>query len=107
MKINANVSIKVSTLAAEIHDCGAYLRRNFSRDDLTENGSDFAGTDCRLQVQDDCWQFHSGSSDYDQDHRGAWGCSSVPFACTWREAREIARDLLDQVLDDIAMNSAE
>jgi hypothetical protein len=105
MKITKNVSIKIATLAAEIHDCGQYLKRNFSREDLTEKGEEFSGTDCRLQVQGGSWTLHTGSADYDQDHRGSWGCSSIPFACTWKEAREIARDLIDQVLEDIAMNA--
>lgn len=101
------VSIRVSVLAAEIHDCGQYLKRNFSAQDLAESGTDFIGTDCRLQVQDGGWQLHTGSADFDQDHRGAWSCASIPRGCTWKEAREIARDLLNDCAESASQMGDE
>lgn len=52
----------------------------------------------RLQVYEDgAWAIRVGSSDYDQDHRGFWGCSIVPG--TRFNSTEIARDLLSQCRD--------
>lgn len=54
----------------------------------------------RLQIHDDgTWSVHTGDSQYDQDHRGHWGNTSVP----WSDDSEglpdweaVADDLLDQ-----------
>lgn len=97
MKING-VKISVQTLAAQIHDEGAYLKRSFEKKELQDDPSDpdsFAGTDARLQVHAGSWLLRTGDSSFDQDHRGSWGCSSIPWGCTWKEAREIARELLN------------
>lgn len=92
------VNISLAQVAAELHAQGQYLKDNFSKEDLTEHGSDFSGTDVRLQVSEDGgWTLHFGSSDYDQDHRGFWASSSVARACTWQEARETARELISSV----------
>jgi hypothetical protein len=91
---NETVSIPLAELANEIYNCGQYLKHNFSAEDLTEKGTDFAGTDCRLNVRDGSWSLLTGDSQYDQDHRGYWACSSIRRGCTWNEAREIARDLV-------------
>ncbi len=43
------------------------------------NASVDAECDVRLQVYNDGqWAIRWGLSDYDQDHRGYWGASSVP-----------------------------
>jgi hypothetical protein len=72
------------------------LRRCCSKEDLCDpyDRDSPAGTDLRLQVNGDAWFIHSGSSDYDQDHRGVWGATFLP----WGRANlsEIARDLLNQ-----------
>ena len=55
--------------------------------------------DVRLQVYDDGdYAVRWGLSDYDQDHRGFWGASSVPRNGELSEesALEIARDLIEQ-----------
>ncbi len=101
MTING-VRITLAALAAEIHDCGAYLRRNFTLAELDEEDGSTPGTDCRLRVHGDGWQLLTGSADYDQDHRGSWGASSIPWGCTWKEAREIARDLMNECADHAA-----
>lgn len=46
-------------------------------------------------------------SDYDQDHRGFWGASSVAASSTPALLREIARDLIDQAIEDAAMNDEQ
>ena len=97
MKIQINdsetVSISVHDLECEIYEQGRYLKENFSESDLSEEGTDFVGTDCRLQAVDGGWQLHTGSADYDQDHRGAWGCGSIRRGCTRSEAKELAHKL--------------
>lgn len=53
--------------------------------------------DVRLQVYPSGeWAIRWGLSDYDQDHRGYWGASSVPGCHESFKSYEIARDLLDQ-----------
>ena len=82
-----------------------YLRRNFSRNDLLDpydKGNEFAGTDIRLQVYENGnWAIRSGSSDYDQDHRGFWGASSLSF--DRQNLTDLARDLIEQAKEMEAM----
>lgn len=92
-----SIDIPVGALANEIYDAALYLRANFTREDLMEPGSDFAGTDCRLRWHDGSWSLLTGSSDYDQDHRGYWACSSISYDCTRAEAKEIAHDLISSI----------
>ena len=75
-----------------------YLRRNFTQEKLREAGGDFAGVDVRLQVwPNGGWAIHTGPSDYDQDHRGFWGCSCISWER--QDLTEIARSLIDQAKD--------
>lgn len=59
-------------------------------------------TDIRLQViaargNRAQWMVHTGLSDYDQDHSGVWGASSLPgYRRSKFDAESIARELLDQ-----------
>jgi hypothetical protein len=92
------VNLPIGSIASEIHAHGRYLRDSFSVEDLSEAGSDFVGTDVRLQVTEDGgWILHFGSADYDQDHRGFWACSSVRRGCSLIEARETARELINGI----------
>lgn len=66
--------------------------------------------DVRLQVYEDGeWIVRYGLSDYDQDHRGYWGASSVPGVIAGKVTRfksyDIARDLLEQARDQKAQES--
>jgi len=82
----------------------SYLRRSFARPELTERGEDFAGTDIRLQVYPSgSWVLRSGSSDYDQDHRGYWGASCLSY--DRQNLTDLARDLIEQCSESIAMES--
>lgn len=57
--------------------------------------------DVRLQVYPDGeWAVRYGLSDYDQDHRGYWGASSVPGNKKRFNSYEIAKDLLSQAKED-------
>lgn len=77
------------------------------------DAADFPGEedacDVRLQVSrwkrlD--WSLHTGSSDYDQDHRGSWGASSIRPDDTDDAIRDIAEDLVDQALEAAATDGA-
>lgn len=58
------------------------------------------GIDVRLQLYTDGhWAIRFGASDYDQDHRGFWGASSVPGNGWTFDAEETARDLYEQAMD--------
>ena len=96
MKRNGCPSIK--TVTAVIHDIWKDMRRGDKTDYRGEFG-DYS-LDVRLRVHDGSWQVLTGSPDYDTDHRGHWGASCIPWArCSHGD---IARDLVDQVLDSIA-----
>lgn len=64
-------------------------------------------TDVRFRMHNGCWQILWGLSDYDQDHRGYWGASSIPSATeglTQEQALEIAKELIEQAKDDHAQD---
>lgn len=73
------------------------LRKNHSREELKEKGEDFASTDVRLRVFNGNWYVLTGSSDYDQDHRGAWGASCLSY--DRQNLTDLARDLIEQAKD--------
>ena len=82
------------------------LRKYCSREDLLSEDGDGAYTDVRLQVYEDgSWAIRSGSSDYDQDHRGYWGAYLLSF--DRENTTVIARDLLEQAKDHAAIASAK
>ena len=74
--------------------------REFNKNQPKEKGSDFCGTDVRLRVHGGSWYVYTGSSDYDQDHRGAWGASSLSYGR--QNLTDLARDLIEQAKDDYA-----
>lgn len=79
-----------------------YIRKNFSREELKERGEDFAGTDVRLRVYNGSWYVYTGSSDYDQDHRGVWGASCLSY--DRQNLTDLARDLIEQAKDQFVDN---
>lgn len=102
--------LSVATLAAAVYAVGQDLKRQFPKADLRDDPTDadgFAGTDARLQVHGGSWSLHTGDSSYDQDHRGSWGTSCIPWGCTRAESREIARELLEDCADQHAMTEGE
>lgn len=63
--------------------------------------------DVRLQVYPNGdWAVRFGSSDYDQDHHGFWGCSSVPGDRRRFNATDTAKELLEQCRDHAAQNES-
>ena len=63
--------------------------------------------DVRLQVTRAGWSLHVGPSDYDQDHRGWWGASSLPGRGKRFHAEDLARDLISQAREQEETTSAE
>jgi hypothetical protein len=56
--------------------------------------------DVRLQIWNDgSWNIHTGDSQYDQDHRGFWGATSIPMIGRF-DSRETAKELLEQARED-------
>lgn len=90
----------VKRIRAELKMEQDALRRMFTREDLIDRDSvDFAGVDVRLQVHEDGgFSIHTGSSDYDQDHRGFWGASSLSY--DRQNLTELAKELISQAEDD-------
>jgi hypothetical protein len=91
-----------------IKDVSKALRcvsNDWSREELgyiPEDDND-PSIDVRLQVYPDGgWDIHTGEACYDQDHRGFWGCSSIPAEGKRFSRRELARELLDDCRDDWA-----
>lgn len=67
-----------------------------------------AACDVRLQVYEDgAWAVRYGLSDYDQDHRGYWGASSVGPCDEAEQLDWVAADLIDQATDFAAVALAE
>lgn len=65
--------------------------------------------DVRLQVYEDSqWAIRSGLPDYDHDHRGFWGASSVPGVGGRNmqprrfKSEDVARDLIEQAREQHA-----
>jgi hypothetical protein len=97
--------VTVAELTKEVYECGQYLKREFKPAELRVPGQfpgDTVGTDIRLQLHDGTWSFHTGDSQYDQDHRGAWGSGFCPRGVSKAEARSIAKDLIDEAMSDYA-----
>lgn len=78
-----------------INDVSAELRA-INKETLEPDDTD-EGIDVRLQVYPNSeWAVHSGASDYDQDHRGYWGASSVPGDNRRFDSKDVARELIEQ-----------
>lgn len=70
---------------------------------LIRSHDDVPTCDVRLQVyQDGDWSVRWGDSQYDLDHRGYWGCSSISPGDADSDLVEVAQYLLRQVEDDMA-----
>lgn len=74
--------------------------RELHRDFLDEENNEM---DVRLQVYPDgSWALRYGSSDYDQDHRGYWGAGSIALDDSDETLDSVARELVEQALDQAA-----
>lgn len=77
----------VEAVTVALRDVRDYLRRERT-----------AESDVRLQVHDG-WAVHHGDGQFDQDHRGLWGASSVSARDSLATLRETARGLVSEALD--------
>lgn len=92
----------VVEIASCVEDYRDTLRTYDPADIADEEGN--PSGDIRLQVYPSGeWSIHTGSSDYDQDHRGYWGCATVSPTDTYSEIRNIARTLISEAKDSYAM----
>ena len=65
------------------------------------------GIDVRLQVYPDAqWALRYGLCDYDPDHLGYWGASSIPCGNKRFNSREVARDLIEQCREQYALEQS-
>lgn len=77
---------------------------NKAYDSAGRPGDEDDSIDVRLQVYEDgAWAVRWGLSDYDQDHRGYWGASSVPGSNRRFDSKATARDLIAQAQEQEAM----
>jgi len=98
---------KISDVAHDLRNINrmeSYARgRSARRADVGAHFSDEEGDhyiEVRLQVYEDGdWTVRWGDSQYDQDHRGYWGSSSVPGNGKRFKSEEVARDLINQARD--------
>lgn len=89
----------INDVASELR---AINKEILERDDADE------GIDVRLQVLPNGeWAVHSGSPDYDQDHRGFWGSSMVPGNNRRFSSTDVARDLIEQAREHKATGGEE
>ena len=91
-----------------IKDVAAELRLINANADVDGGGR----CDVRLQVRvDSSWTVRYGLSDYDQDHNGYWGGSSVPGVqggvVKRFNSHAVARDLLNQMRDHYTLQPLE
>lgn len=92
-----------------INDVAGELRRiNKQESGEPEHGEDDSWIEVRLQVYPDGqWAVRWGDSQYDQDHRGFWGASSVPGDNRRFDSKDIARDLIEQAREQKATGGDE
>ena len=70
--------------------------------DSVEEWLESASMDIRLRVTEGSgYEVLFGSSDFDTNHRGAWGSSSVGKCQSMETCAAIARDLIEQAADNI------
>lgn len=83
---------KISDVARDLKE----IAREVKGYNLVEEDS----VDVRLQVEENGdWRLWSGDSQYDTDHRGHWGASSIPSDGSSFNASEVAKDLISEAKD--------
>jgi hypothetical protein len=94
------IEIDCEYVANMIHTISHLLTIDW--DEWIENGEtdDDPQIDIRLQVtEDNGYYVHYGLSDFDQDHHGAWGSSSVGKCVSMEKAMEIAKELIEEAAE--------
>lgn len=99
-----NLQVKMPSVRDVAH--ALRLVRDDIQPDEKQPDDDTAFRDVRLQVlEDGRWSIHSGPSDYDLNHKGFWGASSVAYRQSLKSLREVAKDLLEQAQDAVAQSA--
>jgi len=62
--------------------------------------SDEPWLDVRLQASESDGRLHVGDAQFDTDHSGFWGSSSICEHDDYDTLCDVARDLIDQVMED-------
>jgi hypothetical protein len=76
-------------------NCPSWVESYNIDEDQREAAEECYGLDIRLQVMDDGdWSLHSGDSQFDDDHRGHWGCATLVPGMNNTAVREVARELI-------------
>lgn len=83
-------------LTRQLHSISANVEKSDNPDDEY--------LDVRLRYFQGEFYVYCGSSDYDCDHRGFWGAGMVGRKDTLKTCRELAYDLLEQVLEHYAQS---
>lgn len=99
------IEIDCEDVANEIHTISHLSTIDW--DEWIENGEtdDDPQIDIRLQVtEDNGYHVHYGLSDFDQDHYGAWGSSSVGKCVSMETCMAIAKDLIEQAAEEADCN---
>jgi hypothetical protein len=92
--------VKASRFDVETTNNIANGLRELRRDLLDDENNEM---DVRLQVYPDgSWSLRYGPSDYDQDHRGYWGAGSIALDDGDETLDSVARELVEQALDQAA-----
>lgn len=81
---------------------------NTTTGDFEDEFGERDGIDVRLQVHEGGgYSIHEGDSQYDTDHRGYWGASSVPGNNKRFNAIDLAKELIDQAADMAAQDDVK
>ena len=95
----------IAALAADLLELSRSID-DYDPDDLGD-GSGEPSIDVRLRWHDGEFSVLTGDSSYDTDHRGYWGASSVGADLEPDDAKGIALDLLEQVIDHACCCAAD
>ena len=81
-----------------LEEVKAELERIIAFTNFDDLGQDDGYLDVRLRVFEGAWEVKFGDSQYDTDHRGDWGYSSI---CEDSDLEEVAQELISEVEEGI------
>ena len=100
--LNMTMEEREAEMRAELEACGGVKALAADLLSAAEYANPADNGDCvdvRLRYHNGDWSLLTGDASYDQDHRGYWGCSSVSSETTADDARQIAEQLVEDVLE--------
>jgi hypothetical protein len=102
--------IKLGDVAGELYAYAQNLKSDYAPEDIEDEEGN-AGGDVRFRLYEWsnagwnggkaewAWEVLTGDSQYDQDHRGYWGCGYVEAGASRAACREVAREIIEEALD--------